>query len=153
VLALTPVVQSILYAFITKSVGSVFRVRDDWQAPPQILRNTAEREGILLALTTVFTTATQFMLSPMLAPLLKRVPQLAKYELLFRAGANAAGIFVAEATSRLSAPKNYWTSPAQPVQTSEIKTMRLSPQPLQSPVTFARTFSYRPPLYPGGFSL
>jgi hypothetical protein len=53
---LTPAIQAIIFGVVTKSVGSIFRVKDDWNAPQQVLRNTVMREGLLLGLTTAFTT-------------------------------------------------------------------------------------------------
>ena len=104
----SPFLQSVLYGVITKSVGSVFRVKDDWQAPPEIRKNTIKREGILLALTTGFTTMTQSIFSGAFGKTLERNPKLKQYELLLRAGFTAIGIFMAEATSRATAPKTSW---------------------------------------------
>ena len=77
--------QSVLYAVITKSVGSGFRVRDDWSAPAEVRKATLKRESMLLGLTTLFTAGIQMLFSTALRPLLKTSPALARYELLLRA--------------------------------------------------------------------
>lgn len=106
---LSPFIQSILYGVITKSIGSGFRVKDDWQAPPEIRNSTIKREAILLGLTTGFTTMTQSIFSGAFGKVLERNPRLKSYELLLRAGFTAIGIIMAEMTSRATAPKTSWT--------------------------------------------
>lgn len=106
---LSPFAQSVLYGVITKSIGSIFRVTDDLQAPPKVLRTTAIREGILLGLTTLYTTFTQMVFSGVLGKVIHRNPGLKNYELVLRAGFTAIGIMMAEVTSRAMAPKVKWS--------------------------------------------
>ncbi len=106
---LSPFAQSVLYGVITKSIGSIFRVTDDLQAPPRVLRTTAIREGILLGLTTLYTTFTQMVFSGVLGKVIHRNPGLKNYELVLRAGFTAIGIMLAEITSRAMAPKVKWS--------------------------------------------
>lgn len=105
---LSPFAQSIMYGVITKSIGSIFRVADDKEAPRDILVNTFKREGILLGLTTLYTTFTQMVFSGTLGKIINRHPALKNYELVLRAGFTAVGIVMAEVTSRRMAPKTTW---------------------------------------------
>lgn len=147
--------QSILFGVITKSVGSIFRVVDDWQAPRPVMLNTVKRESLLLFLTTAFTTATQSAFSRFIMPLLKRAPRLKPYELLLRAAAASIGVLMAELTSRATAPKTKWNqrlnmiSPScTPVlQNQPVATASITPparRPLKTPITFADAFTRFP---------
>lgn len=101
---ISPLAQSVAYALITKSVGSGFRVVDDLKAPNGIKANTLGREATLLGLTTVFTTALQKLLTPVIQSSAK----LMRNELLVRAIFTAPALAIAEHTSRLFYPKHKW---------------------------------------------
>lgn len=103
--------QSIAYAVITKSVGSSFRVIDDWSGPREKTLSTVKREGILLALTTLFTTGIQLLFTKLLSSTLLKRPGLLHHELLMRAVVTAPALFFAEWISRKIAPKNYVSHP------------------------------------------
>lgn len=99
--------QSILLAAIPKSVGSLFRIWDDWEAPKDIRKSTIQRESLLLGLTVLFTA----MMRPMLLkPLIQKLgPQAARHETGLNVLAAVLGISAAEVTSRFVAPKQPWT--------------------------------------------
>jgi hypothetical protein len=162
---LTPAIQAIIFGVVTKSVGSIFRVKDDWEAPRQVLRNTVMREGLLLGLTTAFTTASQALFSKTISPVLARTPRLQPYELLFRAIAATGGIFLAEITSRAVAPKTPWDERLESGNRLNVISrdedgdddspfsglparanfhqypLYNNAQPLRNPLTFSRTFA------------
>ena len=108
VMRLSSPVQSIIYAVATKSVGSVFRVSDDWSAPEEVRDNTMEREGILLGLSAVFTTAIQLLFTHVLASPLAKHPKLKQYELLLRGAASVPALVFAEWVSRKISPRPEW---------------------------------------------
>lgn len=98
--------QSILLAAIPKSVGSLFRIWDDWKAPKDVRKSTIQRESLLLGLTVLFTS---IMRPLMLKPLISKLgPQIAKQETGLNVLAAILGISAAEVASRLVAPKQPW---------------------------------------------
>lgn len=99
-------VQSILYALITKSVGSGFRVWEDSRYRPDQLPGTLKREGVLLGLTTVVTTGVQMLFTKVLSSTLQKKPGLSQHELLLRALVTAPALIFAEWVSRELSPKN-----------------------------------------------
>lgn len=105
---LSPTAQSVLYAVITKSVGSGFRVKDDWKAPTPVRLKTLKREAVLLGLTTVFTTGIQHLFTKTLTGALRKNPRLAGFELILRTLLTAPALVVAEIVSRKMAPKPTW---------------------------------------------
>jgi hypothetical protein len=98
-------VQSILYALITKSVGSGFRVWEDSRYRPEQLSGTLKREGVLLGLTTVVTTGVQMLFTKVLSSTLQKKPGLSQHELLLRALVTAPALIFAEWVSRELSPK------------------------------------------------
>ncbi len=105
-------VQSVIYAVVTKSIGSGFRVTDDWNGPTPRLMNTLKRESTLLGLTTLMTTGIQMLFTRILSSTLQSKPGWAQHELLLRALVTAPALIFAEWTSRQLAPKDY--PPGQP---------------------------------------
>lgn len=144
-------VQSVLYAVVTKSVGSGFRVADDWSSPPEKLAETAKREGILLLLTTALTTGIQVLFTRFLSTAIQKSAFLARHDLLMRAAVTAPVLIFAEWLSRAMAPRN----------TAEV------PPPVYPPNTFYQHSRYTPftlpkttgssyhqdnsPIHPGNF--
>ena len=132
---LSPTAQSVMYAVITKSVSSGFRIKDDWRAPLAVKSKTMEREAVLLGLTTVFTTAIQHLFTKTLSGMLKKNPRLAGLELIFRTILTAPALIVAEIASRKMAPKPKWdkhpllSSPA-PINPFVQTALRQSPKPI-----------------------
>lgn len=110
---ISPLVQSVGYALITKSVGSGYRVLDDLKAPHGIKGNTIGREATLLGLTTLFTTALQKIVTPVI----KMSTKTMRNELLIRALFTAPALVIAEYVSRFFYPKHQWKKPEQPEQT------------------------------------
>ncbi|MBY0403714.1 MAG: hypothetical protein K2X66_07425 [Cyanobacteria bacterium] len=98
--------QSVLYAVITKSVGSGFRVLDERFSPPDKQLSAIKREGVLLGVTTLLTTGIQFLFTTILSSTLKKKPVLAHHELLLRAVMTAPALIFAEWLSREMVPKN-----------------------------------------------
>lgn len=99
-------IQSVLYAVGTKSIGSGFRVADDWNASPERLARTVTRESILLGLTTVSTTAIQVLFTKTVVPFLQRRPALNRFDLILRGLVTVPALIFAEWISRAMAPKD-----------------------------------------------
>jgi hypothetical protein len=104
-------VQITMAGVITKSVGSLFRVLDDSDAPKAVRANTLKREGILLLLTSVFTAAAERICTQILLPAMQKAFQqvnFAGYRKLLAVVPISVGIFLAESSSRLFFPKAKW---------------------------------------------
>jgi hypothetical protein len=119
--------QSILYAVITKGVGSGYRVADDWNGPPPRLQKTLKREGTLLALTTGATAGIQMLFTKVLSSTLSKRPGLAAHELVLRALVTAPALIFAEWMSRKISPKPPVEPPSLPAQNQALHFSRFNP--------------------------
>ncbi len=96
--------QSVIYSVLTKSVGSGFRIRDDWHAPKHVQQKTFQRELTLLSLLTASSAAIQLMIRPVI----RKHPGLKKTELVWCALATVPAQMFSEWFCRKQAPKPSW---------------------------------------------
>ncbi len=111
---------------VTKATGSFYRMRDDWNAPKEIKRDTLERETTMLAIAgasmmgiqlffTALTRNPNFIraLNEQGANLFKKVSfklgdTLKKYEPVVRLALAVPAFALAESISRIVGPREIW---------------------------------------------
>lgn len=101
-------VQIALGALVTKSVGSIYRVRDVREAPPPIQKNVKHREAVILIVATLLGVPIQLIANTGKVKSLIAKSPVAKYSVLLQSALMAVALCVGEITGRYMTPPLDW---------------------------------------------
>ena len=100
--------QVALGALLTKSVGSVYRIRDVRDAPPLIQANVKHREAVIMTAATAFSLAVQAVLSTGPVKSLIEKSPVAKFAIFFQSALMAGALCLGELAGRYMTPPLDW---------------------------------------------
>lgn len=100
--------QIALGALLTKSVGSIYRIRDVREAPPLIQANVKHREAVIMTAATAFSLAVQAVLSTGPVKSLIEKSPIAKFAIFFQSALMAGALCLGELAGRYMTPPLDW---------------------------------------------
>jgi len=112
--------KAVFASVLPKAVGSGFRVKDDWQAPAEVRRNTMKREAMTLAQVSLYAVLIDSAfkgLKRMADGMAQRggghllgaaLRKLESRQAVFLIVLSCLANILAETVSRLVAPRNIW---------------------------------------------